>query len=270
MQRAFSCQHSVTHLLRRTIACAVFFCLLGARTATPETTLAKDKLSFKPILCESDANTKRETADCLQRFKELATRDGDELRLNMEGGKTKVYTDINGGCDPFKCAAFHLTAFYPSLQSFLVQKIVPECADNELVSRRSGSILHLAATVPELSPDGKYFVSIDQDELCERAYDLAIWSTSTDPPALELKRKAEAERYEYWTVLGWARDDRIKLKVWVHDLHKQPHESYDQDVEAVRSGKGWKLVWGKRVDRILQKPSLPTRTPGPPAYLTPH
>jgi hypothetical protein len=217
----------------------------------PEMAAAKDTPPPRPVLCK-ETDQHRESADCLERFKGLATREGDVLRLNLENGKTKDYADVNDGCDPFKCAAYHLAALYPSLQSFLVEKIIPECAEYELMNRRSGNILKLS-TAPELSPDGKYLVSIDQDELCERAYDLAIWSTRADPPVLELKHKSKAGRYEYWEIAGWAGDDRIKLKVWVNEADRKPPESYDQDVEAVRSGKGWKLVWGRRVDREKRK-----------------
>jgi hypothetical protein len=190
MKRAFSRWGSVTHLSRRTIACVVFIRTLASGMTVPETTFAKDNPPVQPILCESN-DEKRETADCLQRFKELATREGDVLRLNLQNGKTKDFAAAVDVCDPYKCTAYHLAAFYPSLQSFLVEIIIPECSAYELINLQSGSSLKLS-TAPEISPDGKYLVSIDQDELCERAYDLAIWSTSADPPVLELKHKAEA------------------------------------------------------------------------------
>ena len=60
----------------------------------------------------------------------------------------------------------------------------------------------------------------------------------------ELKYKAK--QYENWEVTGWTGDDRIKLKVWVNG----PEGSYDQDAQAVRSEKGWKLVMGKKVKRL--------------------
>jgi hypothetical protein len=253
MRRTSLRRDSATHL-PQTIAGAAFSCVLASASilassaAMSETVLVKDNPPIQPISCVSNDDDKTETADCLQRFKELATRDGDTLQLNLANGKTKVYKNSNEeGCDPFSCAAFHLVAFYPSLRSFLVQNISYECADNELVSLRSGSILKMAATVPKLSPNGKYLVSVDDDEMCGRAYDLAIWSTSADPPALKLKHQAEDGRYENWTVLGWAGDDRIKLKVLVNN--EKTHEFYDQDAEAVQSEKGWKLVWGGRVDR---------------------
>jgi uncharacterized protein with WD repeat len=116
-----------------------------------------------------------------------------------------------------------------------------ECGHYELLSRRSGSVVKISASaVPDLSPNGKYLVSTDQSDACDRGYELAIWSMSTDPPVAELNYKAK--RYENWTVTGWPSDDRIKLTVFVNDREG----SYDQDAEAVRSEKGWKLVWGKR------------------------
>jgi hypothetical protein len=254
MRRTSLRRDSATHL-PQTTARAASSCVLASASilassaGISETVLGKDNPRIQPISCVSNDDGKTETAGCLQRFKELTTRDGDTLQLNLANGKTKVYKNSNEeGCNPSSCAAFHIVAFYPSLRSFLVQNISYECADNELVSLRSGSILKMAATVPKLSPNGKYLVSVDDDEMCGRAYyDLAIWSTSADPPALELKQQAEDGRYENWTILGWEGDDRIKLKVLVNN--EKAHEFYDQDVEAVRSEKGWKLVWGGRVDR---------------------
>ena len=70
---------------------------------------------------------------------------------------------------------------------------------------------------------------------------------ATDPPVAELKYKAK--RYENWAVTGWPGDDRIKLTVFTNDREG----SYDRDAEAVRSEKGWKLVWGKR-GKVQPKP----------------
>jgi hypothetical protein len=173
-------------------------------------------------------------------------REGDVLRLNLENSKTKVYTGNAKACEsgPDQCAVFLLAAFYPSLQSFLVLSASYECGDYELVSRRSGSIVKLsAASRPELSPTGKYFVSVDQSDACDRPYDLAIWSTGTDPPVQEFKY--QAKRYENWTVAGWVGDDRIKFRVFTNDREG----AYDLDAETVRSEKGWKLVMGKKVKR---------------------
>lgn len=262
MQRAFSCRDCARHLLRMTIAHTMFACMLPLGMAVPETAFANDDPQSQPILCKMNQNV--ESAECLQRFQGLATREGDVLRLNLESGKTKTLADLNKGCDPFKCLAFHLAAFYPSLQSFLVEAISYECGHYELISRRSGSVVKISASaIPELSPNGKYLVSVDQSDACDRAYDLAIWSTNTDPPAPGLKYRAK--RYENWSVAGWSGDDRIKLKVWVNDHG----ESYDQDVEAVRSAQGWKLVLGERVDRGQGKPAPWPSTAAPPAYVTP-
>jgi hypothetical protein len=63
-----------------------------------------------------------------------------------------------------------------------------ECGHYELVGRRSGSVVKISASsVPDLSPNGKYLVSTDQSDACDRGYDLAVWSNSTDPPFAELK-----------------------------------------------------------------------------------
>ena len=84
---------------------------------------------------------------------------------------------------------------------------------------------------------------MDDSNACDRRYDLAIWSTATDPPSLEMKY--QAAQYENWKIIDWQSDDRIRLKVFINS-DKGP---YDQEAEAVRTADGWKLILGKRVDR---------------------
>jgi hypothetical protein len=256
MYKALSRRNGVRCLPMMAVAGVTCACMLAAGTPAPETAFAKDDPPVQPpILCEADQSALAETAGCLERFKGLAARDGEVLRLNLENGQTKVYTSDRKACqeDPNgeKCIVFRLAALYPSLQSFLVDAIFADCGHYELISRRSGSIVKISdATDPVQSPTGKYLVSVDQSDACRRPYDVAIWSTRSDPPVQEFKY--EAKRYENWTVAGWAGDERIKFKVFVNDRDG----SFDQDAEAVRSDKGWKLVPGRKVERAT------------PAYVT--
>jgi len=97
--------------------------------------------------------------------------------------------------------------------------------------------------VPAISPHGKYLVSTDQSDACPRKYDIAIWSTTADPPSLEMMY--EAAQYENWEVVGWGGDDRIRLKAFVNAREG----SYDQEAGAVRSAGEWKLVLGRKRER---------------------
>jgi len=253
-------------LLRVAIARSTFACVLALGVVAPKMALATDNPQFQPILCQPDqTDTLVESAECLERFKGLVTRDGDVLRLNLENGKTKVYVGNRKDCEEGsgnECVIFRLVAFYPSLQSFMVLKGLFECGYYELVNRQTGGIVEFS-TVPEWSPNGKYLVAVDLNDLCDHYYDLAIWS-ATGPPALELKR--HQERYERWTIAGWAGDDRIKLQVYTNSIEG----SYDQDVEAVRSWSGWKLVWGRITNVVPREPASSQWPPAvPPPAETP-
>jgi hypothetical protein len=217
MSNAFSRRDGAVQWLRMTTVRATFAFMLVVGIAVPEMAHAEDNPQFQPILCEPDRNdTLMESAECLDRFWELATRDGDVLRLNLENGKTKTYLGDRKDCEDGhadKCVVFRLVAFYPSLQSFLVEKGLYECRYYELVSRQTDGIVKFS-TVPEWSPNGKYLIGIDKNDLCDRDYDLAIWSAG-DPPALELNRHNE-RFYENWTIVGWNGDDRIRLQVFTN------------------------------------------------------
>lgn len=207
------------------------------------------------------AKSSAESAECLQRFKELVTRDGDVLRLSLENGRTKVYTGNRKDCEEGsggQCVIYRLVAFYPSLQSFLVSKGLFERQYFELVSRRTGGITEFS-TIPEWSPNGKYLIAVDLNDLCERKHDLAIWSAGGDPPVFALKR--DQERYEGWTITGWDGDYRIRLQISTNS----EEGSYDQDVEAVRSGSGWKLLWGRISNVQPRQPASPQWPPAVPS-----
>jgi hypothetical protein len=235
----------------------MFVAMLAVGTAV-WIAIAEGNPQFQPISCKPDQKgTELESAACLQRFKDFVARDGDVLRINLENGNAKVYAGTDKNCEDHadECLIFRLVAFYPSLQSFLIERGLFECAYYELVSLRTGSVT-VFSTVPEWSPNGKYLVAVDLNDLCDHFYDLAIWSAS-DPPVQELKRHDERE-YERWTIAGWDGDDRIRLQVFANGTEG----SYDQDVEAIRSGTGWKLVWG-RITNV--KPREPASSQWPPA-----
>src|SRR5262249_51503150 len=182
----------------------------------------------------------REGSECLSRMQGMVVRTGDTLRLNLSDGRTKVYTSNHVACAQGRvemCVVHLLLRYYPSLQSFLVTTSFYECGHYELVNRRTGSVLEIS-TIPEVSPHGKYIVSTDNSDACDRNYDIAIWSTRTDPPSLEMKY--EAAQYENWQVTGWTSDDHFQLKAFINSREGR----YDQEAEAVRSAGGWQLVLG--------------------------
>jgi hypothetical protein len=192
----------------------------------------------------------RETPECLQRLQGLAVRTGDTLRLTLSNGRTKVYTSDHTACMEArieKCVVHLLLRYYPSLQSFLVQTSFYECGHYDLINRHTGSVLEIS-TIPDISPQGKYIVSTDESDACARKYDIAIWSTATDPPSLEMRY--EAAQYENWQVTGWTSDDRFQLKAFVNSRQA----SYDQEAEAIRSADGWKLVLGQKSNVVERKP----------------
>jgi hypothetical protein len=228
-------------VLAASALCLAIVCPLGAETQSPPQ-------PQDVILCKVEQY--REAADCLQRMKGLVVRTGDTLRLSLGNGRTKVYTSDHQACEDNrldKCVVHLLLRYYPGIQSFLISTSFYECGHYDLVNRRTGSVLELSA-FPKISPRGKYIVSTDTSDACKRDYDIGIWSTRTDPPAVELMYHAKG--YENWEVTGWEDDDHIRLKAFISSREGR----YDQEAEAVRSADGWKLVLGQRAKRVEQIP----------------
>jgi len=149
-----------------------------------------------PIACEIKDNV--EDSTCQNKLKGLFTRKGDTLTLKLDGSKSKTYVGNRAACDgenvdDSKCLVFVMLKYFPSTQSYLIERGLYECGDLLFVSRRTGSETVMQA-IPVLSPSAKYLLSIDQSEACERKYDIAIWSMQTDPPKLESSTRPSSTR----------------------------------------------------------------------------
>jgi len=196
------------------------------------------------IVCESKDNA--EDAACRNTLKGLFRRKGDVLTLTLNGGKSKTYAGNIAACDGpnadvSKCVVFRILSYFPKTQSYLIEKGFYECADYLFVSRQTGSET-VMSTIPVLSPNAKYLLAIDNNDACERKYDIAIWSLEADPPKLEFNYRPK--QYESWELTGWEGDTHIKAKVSF-----DANRPYEQEAELVRTASHWTLQLGKRTER---------------------
>lgn len=211
------------------------------------TTPASGQTSQDRAVVTCDIKDNVEEAACRTRLKGLFTRDGDKLVVKLDGGKSRVYVGNHAACDgenvdAEKCLVFNMLRYYPQSQAFLIERGLYECGDYRFVSRRTGNET-VMKSIPVMSPNARYLLSIDTSDACDREYDIAIWSLHSDPPRLEFSY--HAEQYENWEVKSWTDDTRLMLKAWINGSKA----SYDQDAELVRQERGWTLVLGKRTDR---------------------
>lgn len=219
------------------LALLIFPLLAGAafgQTAAPQA----------PIICDAKDNIEDDA--CKAKLTGMFVRNGDTLTLSLDGGKSKKYTGNLAACDgettdAEKCLTFRLARYFPHIQSYLVEVGLYEGGRYLLIGKRSG-IETTISTDPVLSPNGRYVISIDQNEAGDREYDIAIWSVQADPPKLEFKYKGKDN--EYWEIKSWKDETRISMKAWV-----AVQNSYDQEAELMRKGKGWTLVLGKKTPR---------------------
>jgi hypothetical protein len=245
-------------MLMRRLALGLFFGVpLFVASAFGQTAPAQS-----PIVCGIEDNV--EDATCQKKLKDLITRKGDTLIVGLDGGKSKTYVSNLAACDgenadPSKCIAFYVLSYFPQTRSYLIAKSYDECGDYRFVSRHTGSEITMSA-IPVISPNGKYLLSIDASDGCDRKYDIAIWSLQTDPPKLEFKY--QAKQYENWEVTAWQDDTHIRVKAFING--KAPH---DQEAELLRTGSSWALQLGEKVDHPIQihPPRQSSIFPIPPA-----
>ena len=188
-----------------------------------------------PVRCTT------EEADCLSKLNGLAWRSGDALTLRLGTGRTKTLQGDRQACtdhDANKCLLYELHAFLPAAHVYVVQWTIYEDGGADVVSAKTGQSVSLNS-LPEFSPNGQAFVSVDADELNGRDYDVAIWSVSRGVLKEEFRYLAAAsDPYEFWEFLGWDGNDRIRLKVTVN---MGTGGALVRETDAVRTGQGWKL-----------------------------
>jgi hypothetical protein len=187
-----------------------------------------------PVHCTKEA-------DCLAGLEGLAWRSGDALTVRLENRRSKLFQGDQQACtdhDADRCLTYELSAFLPTAHAYIVEWSTYEDSGAVVVSAKTGQSAGLAS-LPVFSPNGRTFVSVDNDELNGREYDVAIWSVSRDVLKEEFRYLAAASNpYEYWEFLGWDGNDRIRLKVTVN---LGTGAVLVRETDAVRTGRGWKL-----------------------------
>lgn len=128
----------------------------------------------------------------------------------------------------------------PAQHAYVVEWSAYEESGSLVVSTTTGTTIELNS-LPQFSPSGRWFASIDENPMDETQYAFAIWSTAPDAPReafrYSLPRNAP---YEHWQFRGWDGDEKIRLKV---DVSSGNGDMREMETSAVRTEKGWKLNW---------------------------
>lgn len=184
----------------------------------------------------SDAVRCERESDCLRGLKGRAARQGEALRLRMADGQWKILRSNKKACDRDeveKCVVRELRAHLPTQALFVVEWTTSGDGGSEVISAVTGQVATLD-TMPEFSPSGRWFVSVDPDELNDRQYDIGIWSVEDGEISQVFSYMRDGSDYEAWEFQGWDGDDRIKLRV------TRPNAA-PVDTEALRTDAGWVL-----------------------------
>jgi hypothetical protein len=179
---------------------------------------------------------------CLAQLKGLASRDGDVLRLTLENGRAKTFTDESRACqehDAEKCLQYRLAAYYPIPKLFVIDALAYESSRALVVSRRTGTSTILDVR-PHLSPSGKRLVAAAAIEAWDYENDIVIHSVQNGTLAREWSYKAQ--EYEMWKFVSWDGDDRIKLEVTLWTVDAGGNRALaTRSAELRRTSSGWVL-----------------------------
>jgi hypothetical protein len=169
-----------------------------------------------------------ETA-CLKRLGDVASRQGDQLRLKLRNGKGRTLASPQGCAGSnveVKCKLYQLAGFFPTYQMILVHVQLYEGDVWLLINQQSGSQITLPGP-PHFSPSGSRVVSINWDESELTVSGIDIWSLKTDPPTLEWRNRHEAVEFD-----RWLSDERFVVKMF---YGKWP-------VEITRTSSKWDML----------------------------
>jgi len=198
--------------------------------------LAQSASPVKEVSCEREA-------ECLAQLNGLAKREGELLFLRLENGKSEIYLDDRQACEDNNgsdCVKYELRAYRPDQKLYVVSYSLYEGGGATIVSAKSGRTVFLT-NLPVFSPNGRFFAAADSDPHYERKYEIAVWSFVSDKAKQEFTYSTrKTAREEFWDVLGWDGNDRIKLKVGIPD---DAYEMQESETQLVRTKQGWKLNW---------------------------
>jgi hypothetical protein len=179
---------------------------------------------------------------CLAQLRGLAAREGDVLRLTLENGKAKIFTDASRACqdhDASKCLLYRLAAYYPIPKLFVIDWLAYESSRALIVSRRTGATTTLDVR-PHLSPSGKRLVAAAAIEAWDVDHEIVVYSVQNGSLALEWSYKAQ--EYEMWNFVSWDGDDCIKLEVTLRTVDRGGNRALaTQSAELRRTSSGWVL-----------------------------
>jgi hypothetical protein len=179
---------------------------------------------------------------CLEQLTRLASRDGDVLRLTLEDGSFKTFTDERPACEQHqveKCLLYRLATYYPIQRLFVVERQAYESFDVIVVSGRTGAVTKMDVH-PHLSPGGTRLVATAAIEAWEVEKHIAIYYVQKD--ALKLEWSYKAKNYEMWEFVSWDGDERIKLSVTLRTVNRSGAEELaTQPASLRRTIVGWEL-----------------------------
>lgn len=178
---------------------------------------------------------------CIKQFPSVFVRKKNVLRLKLQNGKAKTFTNDNSDSHAYR--NYSVAAFYPQLNVAIIAVGYYEGGDVLVVNRSTGSIVTPLAW-PHFSPGGKEFAAVTscQSDYCTDGVE--IWSTAVDPPTRVYQSDRKAERW-YWFD-GWGNDDQLNL--WVSQVVPPEDGSDDRPPKdakrtgVVRNSQGWQLM----------------------------
>jgi hypothetical protein len=213
--------------------------------ATPA--LAQQREATAQVRCDRDnAKDDRDSLEveraCLAQLKGLASREGDVLKLTLENGKSKTFTDQSRACedhDAERCLKYRIVSYYAAAKLFVLEVLAYESFGALAVSRRTGASTKMAV-LPHLSPSGKRLVAAAAIEAWGVEHEIAVHSVQNGSLSLEWSYKAQ--EYEMWDFVAWEGDDRIKLEVTLWTVDSRGERALvTQSAELRKTGSGWLL-----------------------------
>ena len=182
-------------------------------------------------------------AECIGRSGGLAARDGNVLRLRLEGGKVAEFRSEPSACAEGiaqKCVVYRLDGYRPTEDLFVVAETRYEGGDHVVVERKGGSRTVVDNHRPHFSPTGTHFVGVMSSEMHEPDRDLAIWSAGGGEPRLVWSHDRARQGFAVYEFVAWQGEDAVLLQSTCRATNAGPTRI--EQAQIVRKDGAWTLV----------------------------
>lgn len=149
--------------------------------------------------------------------KKIASRDGSQLILKIDGGEE---VHLANKCflarEKTDCIKYALLSYYENIEFYLIGKFTYENVYYILVNKKNGEKTYFRG-LPMLSPTGRYaLIFLENDELF--GFGVQVWRRDVSSFKDEWSKVDNSDGdYVHYSLIAWRKDEEVLIKTAIYD-----------------------------------------------------